>query len=54
MRRGNVGIGVFGNIIDLYDVNCHSAKPGKVEIYMDMYFTGKGEQRPVPGFTIVK
>ena len=52
VRRGNVGIGVFGNIIDLYDVNCHSAAPGQVEIYMDMYFNGAGEQRAVPGFTI--
>ena len=52
VRRGNVGVGVFGNIIDVYDVNCYSAAPGKVEIYMDMYFNGAGEQRPVPGFTI--
>jgi hypothetical protein len=53
-RTGNVGVGVFGNIIDLYEVNCHSAAPGKVGIYMDMYFTGAGEQRAVPGFTIIK
>lgn len=53
-RSGNVGVGVFGNIVDLYDVNCHSAKPGRVEVYMDMYFTGAGEQRPVPGFTITQ
>ncbi len=52
VRKGNVGIGVFGNIIDLYDVNCHSAAPGRVDVYMDMYFTGAGEQRPIPGFTI--
>jgi hypothetical protein len=48
-RRGNVGMGVYGSIIDLYDVTC----PGKpsVEIHMDMYHDGP-ETRPVPGFTV--
>ena len=54
MRRGNVGQGVFGNVIDLYEVNCHSSAPGAVEVYMDMYFTGAGEQRAVPGFSITQ
>lgn len=54
VRVGNVGIGVYGNVIDRYDVNCHSAAPGRVDIYMDMYFNGAGEQRAVPGFTITK
>ena len=54
VRVGNVGIGAFGNIVDLYDVNCYSAKPGRVEIYMDMYFSDHVENRPVPGFTIAK
>ena len=53
VRQGNVGVGVFGNIVDLYDVNCFSAKPGRVEVYMDMYFKDHVENRPVPGFTIV-
>lgn len=53
-RRGNVGLGVFGNIVDLYDVDCGDAAPGKVEIYMDMYFIGEGETRAVPGFTIAR
>lgn len=53
-RRGNVGIGVFGNIIDLYDVDCGDAAPGQVEVYMDMYFVGDGETRAVSGFTIAR
>ena len=52
-RSGNVGIGVYGNIIDAYRVNCGEARPGQVDVYMDMYHRGHVENRPVPGFTIV-
>ena len=52
-RIGNYGVGVYGNIIDGYDVNCGAAAPGRVEIIMDMYHPGHVENRPVPGFTIV-
>jgi hypothetical protein len=52
-RIGNYGLGVYGNIIDGYAVDCGSAAPGKVEIFMDMYHAGYVETRPVPGFTIV-
>jgi hypothetical protein len=52
-RMGNFGLGVYGNIIDGYAVDCGGAAPGKVEIYMDMYHAGYVETRPVPGFTIV-
>lgn len=48
-RAGSMGIGVFGNILDLYMVECKDVKPA--EIYMDMYHKQK-EDRPVPGFTI--
>ena len=51
-RVGNYGIGVYGNIIDGYSVDCGNAAPGKVEIFMDMYHSGYVENRPVPGFTI--
>ncbi|MES2445298.1 MAG: hypothetical protein V4574_20930 [Pseudomonadota bacterium] len=48
-REGNVGEGVYRNIVDLFDVTC----PGQaaVKIYMDMYHDGP-ETRPVPGFTL--
>jgi hypothetical protein len=48
-RVGNVGTGVYGNIVDLFRVTCPGA--AAVEIYMDMYHDGP-EQRPVPGFKI--
>lgn len=49
-REGNVGLGVYGNIVDAYSLTCPGAAP--VTIYMDMYHDGP-ENRPVPGFTIV-
>ena len=52
-RIGNVGIGVYGNIVDAYRVNCGEARPGQVEVFMDMYHRGHVENRPVPGFAIV-
>lgn len=52
-RAGSMGIGVYGNIIDNYTVDCGSAAPGRVQVYMDMYHSGYVEQRAVPGFTIV-
>ena len=52
-RAGSYGVGVYGNILDGYMVNCGAAAPGQVEIFMDMYHSGYVEARPVPGFTIV-
>lgn len=52
-RRGNYGVGVYGNIIDGYAVTCGAAAPGEVVVYMDMYHRGHVEERPVPGFTII-
>ena len=49
-RRANVGVGVYGNIVDHYTVTCPGAAP--VDVYMDMYHDGP-EDRPIPGFTIV-
>ena len=48
-RKGNVGLGIYGNIVDLYAVTCPGA--ASVDVYMDMYHDGP-ENRPVPGFTI--
>ena len=52
-RSGNYGIGVFGNIIDGYEVDCRAAAPRSRIIFMDMYHRGYSEDRPVSGFTIV-
>ncbi len=51
--RSNVGIGVYGNILDAYSVDCGDAAPGRVQVHMDMYHPGHVETRAVPGFTIV-
>ena len=52
-RDGSYGVGVYGNIIDGYTVDCGAAAPGRVEVFMDMYHPGYVEERPVPGFTII-
>ncbi|MCB2089279.1 MAG: hypothetical protein KDD98_10700 [Sphingomonadaceae bacterium] len=53
-RTGNLGPGVYGNIIDNYRVTCLGAdgKEKTVNVVMDMYHAGFVETRPVPGFTI--
>lgn len=51
-RRGNVGPGPFGNIVDLYDLRCTGGQPATSEVYLDMYHGGFMEARPVPGFTV--
>jgi hypothetical protein len=52
-RGGSTGEGPFGAIVDVYDVDCGGAAPGKVAVYLDMYHPDHVEQRTVPGFTIV-
>ncbi len=52
-RGGSVGNSPYGNIMDVYDVNCGEDAPGRVSVYMDMYHRNHRETRPVPGFTIV-
>jgi hypothetical protein len=51
-RAGNLGPGVFGNIVDLYVVECAGSEPASSEVVMDMYHLGRTEDRAVPGFTI--
>lgn len=53
-RRGNIGVGVFGNIVDLYDVSCDRAEPAHSEVVMDMYHLGREEDRAVPGFSVAR
>ncbi|MEM9965779.1 MAG: hypothetical protein AAGC58_10575 [Asticcacaulis sp.] len=52
-RGGSVGLGPYDNIIDRYEVTCAGSKPEKTMIFMDMYFAGHVETRPVEGFTRV-
>jgi hypothetical protein len=48
-RVGSFGRGVYGTIIDGYDVDCSGTKH---MVFMDMYHPDYVELRPVPGFTI--
>ena len=48
-RVGSFGMGVYGTIIDGYDVDCAGTRH---MVYMDMYHPDHIERRPVPGFTI--
>ncbi len=49
-RAGNVGIGVYGNIVDKYRVECPDRSPDF--IYMDYYFPGYRERRAPEGFSL--
>lgn len=56
-RLGSVStLSPWGMIMDLYDVRCAKNKKGpkKFHIYMDMYHPDHKEDRPVPGFKIVR
>lgn len=52
-RAGSAGVSPYGNIADLYRVDCGEAEPGKRDIYLDMYHAGHRETRAVPGFGMV-
>ena len=51
-RAGSMGAGVFGSIVDAYDVTCAGSTPAKSVIIMDMYFPGYVEKQAFEGFTI--
>lgn len=51
-RVGSFGAGVYGRIIDGYEVLCKDSAPEKSMIFMDMYHPGHKEPAAVPGFTI--
>lgn len=51
-RVGNVGVGAFGNIVDLYEVTCKDSSPAKSMIYMDMYFPNHNETNAPEGFVL--
>jgi hypothetical protein len=52
-RIGNAGVGVNGNIVDVYDVRCPNGEPRQSQIWMDMYYPSHRENGAPPGFTIV-
>lgn len=52
-RAGSAGISPYGNIVDIYIVNCSNAEPAESNIYIDMYHRGYVETESVPGFGII-
>ena len=48
-RAGSVGIGPYGNILDLYTVTCQGM--AATEVYIDMYHNHV-ESTAVPGYSI--
>jgi len=53
-RVGSMGVGIYGQIVDGYEVICEGSEPAKTMVIMDMYHPGHVEKEPVPGFTIKK
>jgi hypothetical protein len=51
-RVGSMGVGIYGQIIDGYEVICEDSETAKSMIIMDMYHPEHVEVAPVPGFTI--
>ena len=51
-RLGSAGMSPYGNIVDIYRVECRGAEPASSEVFIDMYHRGHRESRAVPGFTI--
>ncbi len=47
--RGSVGVGPYGNIIDLWTITCGETKHS---VYMDHYHAGYDEKLPIPGFEL--
>ena len=50
-RRGSVGQGPYGTVLDRYEVTCPEW-PEPVDVYMDMYHKNFTENRPVPKFSV--
>lgn len=52
-RTGNLGMGIYGNIIDNYEVVCPGSGGGRHMLIMDMYHPDHIETAAPPGFNIV-
>lgn len=51
-QRDNIGVGVFGSIIDVFPLDCGKSAPGKLLLHMDAYHKGHVEDEPPPGLTL--
>ena len=46
------GPGLYGSIVDTYDVLCANGEPKHTVIVMDGFFPGYVEKKPITGYTI--
>lgn len=53
-RAGNFGAGIYGSIIDGYQVLCPGSQPAETMVFIDLYHPGYVEAAAVPGFTIIE
>jgi hypothetical protein len=51
-QRANIGIGVFGSIVDVWPLDCGDAAPGRFDLAMDMYHDNHEENQAPAGFTL--
>lgn len=51
--RSNIGVGAFGSIVDLWELDCGAAAPGRFSLALDMYHDNHDETRAPAGLTLV-
>lgn len=51
--RANIGVGVFGSIVDLWELDCGDAAPGRFSLALDMYHDNHDETQAPAGLTLV-
>ena len=49
-QRHNVGVGVFGSIVDVWPLDCGDAAPGRFDLALDMYHDNHEETQAPAGF----
>ena len=50
--RANIGVGVFGSIVDLWELDCGDAAPGRFSLALDMYHDNHQETQAPVGLTL--
>lgn len=51
-ERANIGVGVFGSIVDVWQLDCGDAAPGRFSLALDMYHDNHDETQAPAGFTL--
>lgn len=51
-QRANVGVGVFGSIVDVWSLDCGDAAPGRFRLALDMYHDNHDETQAPPGLSL--